>query len=287
MVGLGNKSAYLSISKKSLLSFQAEKRDGLWTIRGSVTSVFDANAALSDRKATLTAHLRSCGFGSASLSVSVPDSFARVALLDFKELPPSEQEARDIVLWRAAREAFMRPEECIADHQVLSVDGGVKVLAVLSKKESLGVIDAAAEGAGMKIARVSVHSLNLVNLLTQLPRVKDHSAVITAFGGCVTIMFFNKGGLVLYRHLELEDGFDRVFSELTATYRHYTGRNRNVELEGVYVFSDSDAASDAASSVFSGMKPERIRPEDLIRDAPGVGTLEDKMAVMSALGSLP
>lgn len=285
MFGLGTKTAYLSIAKKSLLSFQAEKRDGLWTIRNLVKGEFDANAALSDQKAALTAHLRSSCQGLTRLNISMPDSFARVALQDYGELPRKDQEARDIILWRAAREAFTGPEECRADHQVLSTSGGVRVLAVLSKKELICALEEGAKDAGINIARMNIHSLNLVNLLSQLPHVKDNAALITVLGGSISIMFFKSGVLDFYRHLVMENGFERASSELASTLKHYKGGNREVDLEAVYVLSDDDAVYGAAASVFIDNRPELIRPEDLIKDTIAIGGLSDKMLLMSALGS--
>lgn len=98
-------------------------------------------------------------------SILLPDSYARVAILPFDELPRSRREALELVRWKTKKSVPFRVEDASIDYTVIPSEGpGVQVLAVLTPRSIVEEFEQAFEAAGVHVGLVDLSTLSLINL---------------------------------------------------------------------------------------------------------------------------
>jgi len=108
------------------------------------------------------------GNGGGKLGLLIPDVAARVALLQFEDLPKGREEADSLVLWRMREFLPYAPEEARLSYQVLTTQSGaVEVLVVAVRGSVLAEYEAAMAGISAGPVLVLPASVALLPLLPE------------------------------------------------------------------------------------------------------------------------
>jgi len=99
------------------------------------------------------------------VSVIIPDSFARVAILSFDEMPRRRADAIELVRFKTRKAVPFKVEDAAVDFQVLPGDAaGVNVLAVLTPKAVVQEFESAFAAVGLQPGLVDLSTFSLINL---------------------------------------------------------------------------------------------------------------------------
>jgi type IV pilus assembly protein PilM len=137
-------------------------------------------------------------------SLVLPDSYARVALLPFEEMPRSRQDALDLVRWKTKKAVPFKVEEAAVDYQVLPAAGpGLTVLAVLTPRSVVEEFESAFASLGIHAGLVELSTFALINLYR--PVLEKESAageevlLANVCGTFFSFAIFRGGRMVFFR----------------------------------------------------------------------------------------
>jgi hypothetical protein len=149
--------------------------------------------------------------GAAKISVTLPDTAARVALLDFQEVPPSREQVSQLLRWRLKKTVPFSLDSARISWQELgrAEDGRVQMLVAVTPEDSLRQIEKVFEALGMRVGLVDLASFDLFNLLRldgfwdqeeegpeQAPRDR---ALLSATPSYFSLMITRGDRLIFYR----------------------------------------------------------------------------------------
>lgn len=280
----GKKITSVVIGHDSVLAVEVIKRGGRLSLRKT------ARALLSDPRSSIaytnafSELKRSCGL-KGPVILSVPDTLARTLILEFAELPSKKAEALEVVTWKAAKQLYLRPEECRVDYQILPAEGSIKALVLLMKEKEIREVEEALESCGIKAKKISTHSLDLINLLSSRKEPDSDASIILGMVGYITVMFLRSGLLDFYRCKELEGSVPDGISELTPAISYYNGRNPEFAPSRSYIFSDNQFLRDSAKGYLKGTAVQVSIEDYLIKDGATSFCETDQTAILTALGA--
>jgi type IV pilus assembly protein PilM len=135
------------------------------------------------------------------VTVVVPDTAARVLLLEFDDLPGKAAEALPVIRFRLKKLLPFDADNAAVSYQVMSSErGAVRVLAVAMPREVLDEYEAAVTAAGYVPGAV------LPSTVATLSCLDEHEApalVVNAVRSGVTTAIVRNGVLLLHRTLDL------------------------------------------------------------------------------------
>lgn len=101
-----------------------------------------------------------------AVSLLLPDSVARVSLLDFPDLPLRRREILPLVRFRLQKTIPFRMDDAVLEYSTIGrrPDGTARLLAVLLHRNVLAQYEELLRGLGMQPGLVDLSSLNLLNL---------------------------------------------------------------------------------------------------------------------------
>src|SRR4029453_8106495 len=157
-------------------------------------------------KAALARAVESAGIRSGKASLLVPDSFARVWLLQVPEIPRGAQHTLALIRWKIKRSIAFRIEDAAISWQVLSRPTGTEPAVLLVGLLQTPIVHGYEKGladAAFKIGLVDLCSFNLFNAYR--PAIEKDGvteadfAVLNATESYFTLMIFRRGNLIFYR----------------------------------------------------------------------------------------
>lgn len=129
----------------------------------------------------------------------LPDSCARLSLLDFDTFPRKAEEQAALIRFRLKRSVPFDIETALVRYQVESKSGeGVNVVAAAIAIEKLAPYETAFRNAGFHPGFITLSSLSMANLAA------PDSALMKLNGSHFTLSYFEGDRLRLYRGLDLE-----------------------------------------------------------------------------------
>ena len=177
-------------------------------------------------KAALVRVIESAGIRAGKASLLVPDSLARVWLLQVPEIPRSAQGTLELIRWKIKRSVAFRIEDAAISWQVLSrptdTEQAVLLVGLLQGPAVHGYEKVFSE-AGFKIGLVDLCSFNLFNAYR--PAIEKDGvteadfAVLNATEAYFTLMIFRRGNLIFYRCKTHADGAGSLPEERERTFR--------------------------------------------------------------------
>jgi type IV pilus assembly protein PilM len=240
------------------------------------------------------------------VTMIVPDSAARILLLNFDDLPGKAAEALPVIRFRLKKLLPFDADTAAVSYQLMSSDRGVfRVLAAAMPREVLDEYEGAVTAAGYLPGAV------LPSTLASLAGLDEHETsalVVNASSGCVTTAIVSDGVLLLHRTLEVSGetvvradshspaqdrgGYDRLQAEAaietqvleTAEFAREIAQAVNVAaayfedtLAGApqKVISAGTLGADGLAAVFEENRLEGLRVQEMVpADAlgPGVAT---------------
>ncbi len=200
--------------------------------------------AIQELRRALGSAVRAGGIKPGKASLIIPDSAARVWLLQLPEIPRAHQAMLEMIRWKVKRSVPYRIEDAAITWQVLSrprEPAGVRPGRPPSPGYDRAVRSPHAE-EGLKVGLVDLSSFNIYNLLRRLAGGDSSGpgdyACINATKGYFTLMIFRRGELIFYRCKSHPTGEgaapdDRVKMfrrELAASLSYYTEKLKGVTL---------------------------------------------------------
>lgn len=228
------------------------------------------------------AAVRTAGLKAGKASLVLPDSAARVWLLQLPEIPRAPSALLEMIRWKVKRSVPFRIEDATITHQVLSRPSNGRqgvVLTGLLPRVVVEQYEALLAEQGLKIGLVDMASFNLYNLLR--PRIAADApggsdvAVLHATSGYFTLMIFRGPELLFYRCKTHPPGEgstpeekNRTFRrELAASLSYYTEKLKGTVLARSYgLIADSELAEAEAILAELGIPPMAgLQPDSWIR----------------------
>lgn len=228
--------------------------------------------------------IEGAGIKKGAICASIPDTSAHAIILDFEEFPENRREGLELVRFKAGRFLNLPLSGQAAGYHVISRDNGVRVFAVVPRKELISELGGAAAEKGLELGRVSLHSINLVNhyFSANEPGV-DSFAVLVWAEEFFTVMFFNNGVLDFYRCREAgpsnEEG---SWKDVAATFLSYRGRRQGASSRRVYLFEMKGGACAPLKKAAGDREIIPVKPETFIENK---GSEADAFHIMAALGA--
>lgn len=248
-------------------------------------------------KAALARAVESAGIRAGKASLLVPDSLARVWLLQVPEIPRSAQATLELIRWKIKRSVAFRIEDAAISWQVLSRPAGTEpavLLVGLLQGPVVHGYEKVFTDAGFKIGLVDLCSFNLFNAYR--PAIEKDGvteadfAVLNATESYFTLMVFRRGNLIFYRcktHAEGEGSLaeerERTFRrELATSLSYYTEKLKGVRPAKTYarVFDPALAAWRETLESLGFGAVETIDPAKFVM-------LPDEMDARTAAGLAP
>lgn len=129
----------------------------------------------------------------------LPDSCARLSLLDFDTFPRKAEEQLALIRFRLKRTVPFDIDAALVRYQVESRSGeGVNVVAAAISLEKLAPYETAFRNAGFHPGFITLSSLSMANLAA------PNTAIMKLNGSHFTFSYFEDDKLRLYRGLDLE-----------------------------------------------------------------------------------
>lgn len=296
MFGLKKSVTGMALDPGAIVVVRARKTGSGWVLTRSGGADVRREPAGDKPKFTLDATgfkgsandaLEASGIKGGSVALSIPDIYAKTAILEFEELPARAREADEVVKWKVSRQWYMAPEAISVDYQVLSKGAPTKVLAVALQKDVVSGYEDALFEMGLSTTNVNIHSLNLLRLIAGREGeggVADNFSLIMRMGGYFSVSIFRDGVMDFYRCKSLHGGVKQFVAEVGSSFAFYGGKHPEVGLERAYVVNGDEGFLEDLRAV-SRSEVIGIGPEDLIRTDGGPGPDLNPKALLAALGA--
>ncbi len=150
--------------------------------------------------------------GAGRISVAVPDSAARVSLVDLQELPASQAQAEEMIRFRIRRAVPFRPEESRLSWDVIgrTEDGRVQVLVAIAPEGAVEAVEGVLSSIGVRCGLVDLATFDVFNVLrldgalAAAPPAEPGGpardvALLNATAGYFSLVILRGGEVVFYR----------------------------------------------------------------------------------------
>lgn len=273
--------------------------------RNLAPGVFSATllrSELGDAAALLRAvqdALQMAGAASATrISLAVPDTMARVLVVDLEELPRSAAQAAEVIRFRIKKSVPFRPEEARLSWQPLgrSEDGRVQVLVAVAPDAVIAPLESLLGSVGLRVGLVGLSSFDVFNALRLVDYAGGASGDVGLLNATPTyfsLMIHRGERLILYRSkgYHVQGGFQGeeslrvVGRELRSTLGYY---EEHLLGEGIGAMHVRVAGIDARGvlEVVAASTTAPVREASLQALLPETGALPEGVAaeLMPALG---
>ncbi len=169
------------------------------------------------------------------ISVALPDTAARVLLVDLQELPSSHAQADELIRFRIRKSVPFRPEDSRVAWDVLgrSEDGRVEVLVAVAPEAAIAPLEAVLHAMGLRCGLIDLASLGVFNVLRVDGRLNgaapEDVALVNATSRYFTVMLLRAGRMIFFRarNYHAQGGFrgdeslEAVSRELRSTIGYY------------------------------------------------------------------
>jgi hypothetical protein len=252
-------------------------------------------------KRAISEAILSAGIRPGKASLLIPDSLARVWLLQLPELPRGGAAMVEMIRWKIKRGVTTRVEDNVISWQILARPSGndpAVVLVGLVPRALVAEYEGLLASVGLKVGLVDIASFNLFNAYR--PAIGANGgpagdfAFINATESYFTLMLFRKSELVFYRcksHAEGEAGRPeeraRTFRrELATSLSYYTEKLKGVRIERTFV-RIADPALEDAGPVLDSLGFGRIEAIDPSKIANLPGEIHESTAryLATAMGA--
>lgn len=192
------------VRAEGVVAARAESSNGAPDVAERATFAADGNGGRSDKVAALRRVLDAVSQRGRELTLVVPDTAARVLLVDFDELPAKPAEAVPVIRFRLKKLLPFDADEAAVSYQVMAqTKAATQVLAVAMPRESLKEYEAMVREAGYEPGVVLPSTLAA---LAGLDASEPASLVVNAGRDAVTTAIVRNGVLLLHRTVDLSGG---------------------------------------------------------------------------------
>ncbi len=241
--------------------------------------------------------------GAAKISIVLPDTAARVSLVDFQEIPSSSDQVADLVRWRLKKSVPFPLDDAQVSWQELgrAEDGRVQMLVAVAAGDGVRGVEAVLEALGLRVGLIDLASFDLLNALRLAgawgaPAEDDSggdNALLSASPGYFSLMITRGERLIFYRAKAYhprggfhgESSLRVVSRELRSTLSYYEEhllgegigtlltRTSGVDSAGIERVARELGSDDVRSAAVARVVPELdALPEESVMDLlPAIG----------------
>lgn len=150
--------------------------------------------------------LEQAGIKSGKMSLVIPDTIARVWILQLPELPRKAQALAEMIRWKIKRSVPFRIEDTAIVWEILARPSGTQpavVLVGLVPRPIIAVYEGVVAGAGLKVGLVDLSTFNLFNFYRGTVEGNGVPAgdfsILNATASYFTLLLFRGGRMAFYR----------------------------------------------------------------------------------------
>ncbi len=150
--------------------------------------------------------LRLAGAEKASrISVAIPDTAARAFLIDLQEIPPSAEQASEVIRWRLRKSLPFSLDDARLAWQELgrAEDGRVQLLVTVVPSEGLEVLEDLFVEMGLRVGLIDLATFGAFNALrlegVLVPDESGDVALLTATSSYFSLMILRGERVIFYR----------------------------------------------------------------------------------------
>lgn len=264
MFGLKKTQTGIYIGRKTIAAVEVARDKGVWSLKRHFTGPIPDERSLAALTGSFKRMISSSGIKAGKVALSIPDTLVDTVFMDIKELPRDNDEAYEIVRWKAAKGFNRSPKGLRVGYQAFEENGKVRILVAAINKETVLMYEDALSAIGMRAERINIHSFNLDNLLAERVAPSGNFSVVSAMDRFVSVMIFKNGIPDFYRCKSVEGREEEISKELGVSFLFYRGKNPDIVLDRIYFFDGQDGIEEAIGKM-SFAQAERIKGESLVR----------------------
>jgi type IV pilus assembly protein PilM len=211
------------------------------------------------------------------VSVSLPDSVGRVMLLDLESRFKNREEGADIIRWKLQKNFPFDIENIHLDYQILRENetGGIVTLVSLITRQVVNQYEELLTESGLEPNKIDLTTFNLYRLFSKRLELTDNAAILSFFGGRISITIFNEGTLEFYRVKDVPSGkfdVDRVFREISSSLLAYRNNHSGQVFNEVFCSTSPDEEKDfiAVVAEVTGLEPIPLHAGDFVARKEGL-----------------
>ncbi|NLC70449.1 MAG: pilus assembly protein PilM [Desulfuromonadaceae bacterium] len=241
-----------------------KKRGGLVTERcrvvpvsADVLRIFDISDTASPPQEKLVDKLRELldpiAEGEERISLSLPDIWGRLHLVEVKSGFKNKEEGRDFLRWRLKAMLPFAPEDIHLDFQVLKKPsaGAGLVLVSLIPRQVVETISDVCESAGYFPVVIDFHGLNCLNYYYSRLDWEENLSLIIVEDENLSFFYFRDGLLGYHRSHRISPKRDRIFDDIRLSIIDCEKRFPSLRRGAVYLHTDDKDGP----ALLEGIKP--------------------------------
>jgi type IV pilus assembly protein PilM len=211
------------------------------------------------------------------VSLSLPDSVGRIMILDLETRFKSRNEGIDIIRWKLKKSFPFDIAGIHLDYQILRENetGGIKTLVSLITAQVVSQYEELLLEAGLEPNKIDLTTFNLLRLFSKRLELAGNSAIMSFFGGRLTISVFNKEILEFYRTKDIpasEAEADHVFREINSSLLVYRNNHPGHSFSEVFCVTAPEQTRDFIALVAeaTGLEPVPLYVGDFVARKEGI-----------------
>lgn len=195
--------------------------------------------------------------GEERISLSLPDIWGRLFLVEVESRFKSKEEGRDFLRWRLKTLLPLPPEEIHLDYQIIKKPTSALGLVLVSLTPR-SVVDRVAdlcEAAGYFPVVIDFHGLNCLNYYYSRLDWEENLVFILLEDGVFSFYYFHDRLIGYHRCHRVADKSDRIFDDIRLSIIDCEKRCATVRRGAVYLHTDEKdgpALLEGIQSLFSG-----------------------------------
>lgn len=222
------------------------------------------------------------------VSLSLPDACGRVVLLDLEARLKNREEGLDVIRWKLKKSLPYDIGSVHLDYQLLAEreNGSILLLVSLIAREVVSQYEELLLQAGIEARVIDFTSFNIYRLFANRLELSENGALVTYYGGALTLLIFHGGVLSFYRSKELPADGQALYREVNSSLLVYGDMNPGQVVGEVFCLAAAAEAEPfrAVVAEASGMEPVLLDPQLLIASGSGVNPSRETFHALS--GSL-
>jgi type IV pilus assembly protein PilM len=227
------------------------------------------------------------------VSVSLPDSVGRIMILDLETRFKSRNEGIDIIRWKLKKSFPFDIGGIHLDYQVLRENetGGIKTLVSLITSQVVNQYEELLLEAGLEPNKIDLTTFNLLRLFSKRLELAGNSAILSFFGGRLTISVFHEEVLEFYRTKDIpasDSEADRLFREINSSLMVYRNNHPGHSFSEVFCVTAPGQTKDFIALVAeaTGLEPVPLYAGDFVARKEGISCDGTMLQILApALGA--
>ena len=171
-----------------------------------------------------------------NIALTLPDSVARITVLDFDQLPSKKEEVEKLISWRIKKTIPIAPEDVKLVYAVLSADeNGAEVITSIASRGVIREYEDLLRGIGLRPVLVDIATLNSMNVFAGM--LQDLSLFVNLTERNVGMALRSKGIVRFFRSKEIDVKKGKVVKEVLSTLTYIKSTFPSIGVDSIFIHS--------------------------------------------------